>query len=51
MRQDIKRMSVYLPPGLEAKVRERVADGAYRTANELMRAALRDLFEREPRGG
>jgi antitoxin ParD1/3/4 len=41
-----KTMNVSLTPELERSVAERVASGRYRTASEVVRAALR-LLEKE----
>lgn len=49
MQQDIKRLSVYLPPSLEAEVRARVENGEFRTVCELLRSALRTLIRENPR--
>jgi antitoxin ParD1/3/4 len=43
-----KTMNVSLTPELERSVAERVASGRYRTASEVVRAALR-LLEKEER--
>ena len=45
-----KTMNVSLTPELERSVAERVASGRYRTASEVVRAALR-LLEKEEREG
>ena len=45
-----KTMNVSLTPELELAVAERVASGRYRTASEVVRAALR-LLEKEEREG
>ena len=44
-----KTMNVSLTPELERSVAERVASGRYRTASEVVRAALR-LLEKEEKG-
>lgn len=45
-----KTMNVSLTPELERSVAERVASGRYRTASEVVRAALR-LLEKEEKEG
>lgn len=40
-------MNVSLTPDLERFVRKILADGRYRSASEVVRAALRDLREKE----
>ena len=45
-----KTMNVSLTPELERSVAEMVASGRYRTASEVVRAALR-LLEKEEREG
>ena len=45
-----KTMNVSLTPELERSVAERVASGRYRTASEVIRAALR-LLEKEEKEG
>jgi antitoxin ParD1/3/4 len=45
-----KTMNVSLTPELELAVAERVASGRYRTASEVVRAALR-LLEKEEKEG
>jgi antitoxin ParD1/3/4 len=45
-----KTMNVSLTPELERYVAERVASGRYRSASEVVRAALR-LLEKEEREG
>ncbi len=42
-----KTMNVSLTPELERSVAERVASGRYRTASEVVRAALRMLEKEE----
>ena len=44
-----KTMNVSLTPELERSVAEKVASGRYRTASEVVRAALR-LLEKEEKG-
>jgi putative addiction module CopG family antidote len=48
-----KTMNVSLTPELERSVADRVASGRYRTASEVVRAALRllDEEEKEDQGG
>ena len=45
-----KTMNVSLTPELERSVAERVASGRYRTASEVVRAALRLLEKEEKKG-
>ncbi len=43
-----KTMNVSMTPELERSVSDRVASGRYRTASEVVRAALRLLDKEEP---
>ncbi len=45
-----KTLNVSLTPALDRYVAERVASGRYRSASEVVRAALRLLEKEEPEG-
>jgi antitoxin ParD1/3/4 len=58
MTLNVKTRNVSLTPEIEAFINERVASGRFRSANEVVRAAIRLLEDQEhrheatsPRGG